>query len=235
MVKYKRVMVKLVLIILIAVLALAVSSGCRGFFFIPGASYGYYIWEEEDSIHIEWSIDRKDSKFSGRVSTDGRITDYSLENWEESDEVTSRKENDIEFEASLGRHDYSDAIILTIEDHTYINFNLKINDGHDLTRVNIGAPLENPKEPGFRIQKDYFKELAERPWYTIHPFSEFFFKLYMNRLFTFIYIFILGAVLIGILRLTAFKNKKIYIFLPAAFLILAVIEIGIYYFLRFVV
>ena len=235
MVKYRGVIVKLVLMILAVVLALAASSGCRSLFYIPGASYGYYIWEEGDSIHVEWSIDRKDSKFSGRVSTDGRIVDYSLEDWEESDEVTTRKENDIEFEASLSRHDFSDAIILTFEDHTYINFNLKINDGHDLTKINIGAPLENPVEPGFRIQKDYFKELARRPWYKMHPFSEFFYKLYMNKLFTFIYIFILGTVLIGIFRITAFKNKKIYIFLPAAYLVLAVIEISIYYLLRFMV
>jgi len=90
-------------------------------------------------------------------------------------------------------------------------------------------------EPGFRIQKDYFKELAERSWYKMHPFSAFFYKLYSNRLFTFIYMFILGTVLIGILRITAFKNKKIYIVLPAAYLVLAFVEIGTYYLLKFMV
>ena len=112
---------------------------------------------------------------------------------------------------------------------------MKINDAHDLTRVNIGAPLENPDEPGFRIEKDYFKELEKRPWYKMHPFSQFFYKLYMDRIFTFVFLFILGTLLIGIFRITAFKNKKIYIFLPAAYLVLAAIEIGTYYLLKFFV
>lgn len=234
MVKYRALTVKLVLMIMLAILIIAVSSGCRSFFFIPGASYGYYIWEEGDSIHVEWSIDRIDSKFSGLVSTDGRIADYRLEDWEESDDVTVG-ENVIEFDSTLGRHDYSDAIILTFEDHTYINFDLKINDGYDLTRVNIGAPLENPEDPAFRIQKDYFAELAERSWYKMHPFSEFFYKLYSNRFFTFIYMFILGVIIIEILRITIFKNKKKIIFFPISYAIMIVVIIGIFSLIRFMV
>ena len=234
MIRSRFITIRSVLMILLAVAVLLAVSGCTGIFFIPGASYGYYIWEEGDSIRLEWSVDKIDSKFVGAISTDGQIIDHRVDVWEEND-IIIVTENSVNFESLLSSSDYSDAIILTFKDHTYIEFDLGINDGHDLSRIHIGGYLENPETDLFRIDKDYFDELKKKPWYKKHPYSEFFYKSYLNKDFTFIYLFILGTVLIGILRLTAFKDKKIYIFLPAAFAILAVIEIGIYYLLRFLV
>ncbi len=63
--------VKIILII-IALLILAGSiTGCSSLTYVPGASYGYYVWEENGMVHIEWSVDRKDTVFSGYIKTDG--------------------------------------------------------------------------------------------------------------------------------------------------------------------
>jgi len=64
-----------------------IFTGCTGIFYIPGASYGYYIWEEDESIVIEWSADRE---------------------WEEKNDVIKVEENKVEFSASLDSKDYSD-------------------------------------------------------------------------------------------------------------------------------
>src|SRR4030042_4930608 len=71
--------------------------GCRGIFYIPGASHGYYVWEEDGRIFVEWSIDSQDSKFSGSILTDGKITDYKLTGWEEGIDVINIEEDKIVF------------------------------------------------------------------------------------------------------------------------------------------
>ena len=210
--------------------------GCRGIFYIPGASYGYYVWEEDSRIFVEWSIDQKESKFDGSISTDGKITDHELTGWEEEIDVIKVEEDRIVFSATLNDNDYSDGFNFDVEGHTYLEFDLKINDGYDLNRVNVGEFLENPESNVFKIEKDYFSQLGMKHWYQRHPFSEFFYKLSSNKYFTFLYLFILGIIIIEILRVTvlAGKRRKI-IWLAASYLALILIEICVYFILRFLV
>jgi len=209
-------------------------AGCKGVSYTPGASYGYYIWEEDSSIFVEWSADRRDAKFDGVISTDGKITEYRLKELEEEEDVFKVGKDKIEFSATLSRADYSDGFSFTPEDYTYLEFDLKINDGYDLSRINLGGFLENPESDVFRIGKDYFDQLEMKHWYQKHPFSEFFYKLFSNKYFTFLYLFILGIIIIEILRVTVIaRRKRKIIWLAISYIVLIIIEVFIYFILKF--
>lgn len=230
--------VKLTIIILLIFSFLMAGAGCRGIFFIPGASYGYYVWEDESGrIHIAWSIDRKESKFSGWVATDGKVEKYDTVGWEDSDSAVINDENNkLEFSAALDENDYSDEIVISVSDYSYLDFELKINDGYDLSRINLGEFINSPGDGIFRVSKGYFEDLEREPWYKKHPWSGFFYKLSADIKFSLIYVFILGAVIIEILRISAFYNKKRKpLFLLASYTILIFIDAGLYFFLKFVV
>ena len=228
---------KLILISFLIFFILIIGVGCRGIFFIPGASYGYYIWEDkDDNIHIAWSIDRKDSRFSGEVRTNGKIIGYEVFEWEESDNILVVDDSRIEFDATLDQYDYSDEIVFTPVDYSYLEFDLKINEGYDLSRINIGEFINSPGNNIFRIEKDYFDRLEKKPWYKKHPFVEFFNKLYASNFFTFVYIFILGIIIIEILRISVFYGKKRkLLIIVASYIVLIFIDVGFYLFLKFIV
>jgi len=225
-----------ILIILILLLAImATASACQKVYFMPGASYGYYIWEEEGKIHISWSVDRKDSTFSGSIETDGRIKSFETVAWEEAD-IVNTGENKISYSSTLDANDYTDGMIIEIVDHEYIELDLMINDGYDLSRVHLGAFLENPGDSPFRIEKDHFDNVSRIPWYGRHPFSGLFHKLFSNKYFTFLYIFILGVVAIEIIRITYISTKKRkYLYTGVLYIILICLEIVVYFILRFFV
>ena len=123
---------------MIVVILLGAASGCQRALFMPGASYGYYIWEDEKGVHIFWSVDRKDTSFSGTITVDGELTGYELVDWEDAD-IADISDSKVSFEANLSREDYSDGIILQITDYEQIELDLMINGGYDLSRVNAGA------------------------------------------------------------------------------------------------
>jgi len=225
-----------ILIILIILLAIiAGASACQKLYFMPGASYGYYIWEEDGKIHISWSVDRKDSTFSGSIETDGRIKSFETVAWEEAD-IVNAGENKISYSSTLDANDYTDGMIIEIVDHEYIELDLMINDGYDLSRIHLGAFLENPGDSPFHIEKDYFDNVSSIPWYGRHPFSGLFHKLFSNKYFTFLYIFILGVVVIEIIRINYISTKKHrYLYTGALYIILICLEIVIYFILRFFV
>jgi hypothetical protein len=226
---------KIVLLILTLLLILIIVSGCRGISYIPGASYGYYIWEESGSIYVEWSRDRVDTDFSGSISTDGKITAYDLNEWEE-DDLFEISENRIEFSAALDEEDYSYGFRFDPGDYTWLEFDLRIDGEYDLKRINLGEFLENPEEEIFRIGEQYFSQLRERPWYKKHPFSEFFEKLFSNKYFTFTYLFILGIIIIEILRVTVFAGRKRKVLsIAVSYAVLVAAEVCVYFVLRFLV
>jgi len=223
------------LLLLVLLSIITAVTGCQGVYFIPGASYGYYIWEEEGEIYVFWSVDKKDSSFSGKIKTDGRIKDYKSLDWEEDDRSRTG-DGQISYDSTLGPDDYSDGIVLKIEDYDYIEFDLMVNGDYDLSRVHVGAFLENPPTSPFRIDGDYFEDLDDKPWYRKHPFSGFFYKLFSNKYFTFPYVFILGVILIEIIRITAFsgkRRKRLYVYV--SYVILVLLVIILYFILRFFV
>jgi hypothetical protein len=216
-------------LILAAVLIAAVS--CQGIFYIPGVNFGYYIWQDKDNqIHIAWSVDRKQTGFSGSVSTDGKIIDYKKIGIEDTDIVSINNDNNkIIFDAALSESDYSDELVLNIKNYSYLEFELKINDSFDLARINIGSFLANPQDDIFRIDKGYFDNLKNVPFYQKHPWSGFFGKLAGDIHFTLFFISILGIVAIELIRITILRRKKKYnwyLILLYAFLIL--IDSGVY-------
>ena len=211
--------------VLLAILLCLVS--CSGVAFVPGASFGYFIWEDSSSnIHIAWSVDRKDTTFTGKITTDGVIDNYELVGFEDSDKFEiSKNKNSMGFDASLSADDFSDELVFKDSGYSYIEFELKINDAYDLSRTNLGAFLNNPDQGVFRIDKDYFDNLSDMPIYTKHPLSGFLYKLAKDIRFTVFYLFVFGAIAIEIIRITALrKNKKYnwYLFLCYGVLILLI-------------
>ncbi len=226
---------KIMVVLVAAVVLLGVLSGCQRILFMPGASYGYYIWEDENGIHVFWSVDRKDTSFSGTIAVDGELAGYELVDWEDADSADI-DDGIVSFTANLSREDYSDGIILQITDYEQIELDLMINGGYDLSRVHIGTFLNNPPASPFIIEKGDFDDIGSIPWYEKHPFSGFFFKLFANKYFTFVYLFIIGIVIIEIIRITAFSSRKRKcLYTGISYIALIVIEILIYFVLRFFV
>jgi hypothetical protein len=230
----RNLKIKTVASLALLVMAVFLLAGCSDIFYIPGASYGYFIWEEDGRIFVEWSVDRKDTEFSGKITTDGEISSYSLKEWEEDSDIIKTGEKEIIFSSTLDGEDYSDGFSFTPDDYTYLEFDLKINDDYDLSRINAGGFLESPGDGVFRIEKGYFESVRMKPWYQKRPFSEFFYKLFANKYFTFLYLFILGVIIIEIMRITviAGKSKKV-LWVASSYVILAVAEACIYFVLKF--
>ena len=227
----------IVLICTIVVL-LFIASGCTKPFFVPGATLGYYIWEDDSgSIHIAWSADRSDNKFSGKVSTDGKIEDYELVGLEEDDNLEiSEDRSMLDFEASLSRADFTDELVISVEDYSYIEFELKINDAHVLSRTNLGKFLNNPPDKVFRITEGYFEEVRQVPFYKRPPFSGFFKKLDSDMGFSVFYMFIIGVIVIELIRITVLrKNKKYNWYLFLCYGVLIAIIAGAYFIIKIVV
>jgi hypothetical protein len=224
----------IILIMFLAILPI-IFSGCQKVTFIPGASYGYYIWEDDGKIHISWSIDKKDASFSGSISTDGKIGEVEFVSWEDSD-ISKVTEDTLSYTSTLGPDDYTDGIIIEITGYTYVELDPRINDGHDLSRVHLGTFLNNPDNSPFRISPEYFKEVRSIPWYEKNPFSGFFGKLFNNIYFTFAFLFVIGVAIIEIIRITAFSGKKLRkLYTGIAYLILICLEVAVYFLLRFFV
>jgi len=190
------------LVVLFAILFSGLLSSCSKPLVIPGASTGYFIWKDSSSnIHIVWSGDRNDRKFSGVIKTDGDFTAVIKEGIEDEDKI-KQSAKEISFDASLNPEDYSDELSISVSGNSYIDFNLKLDDKYDFSRIHIGKYLNNPLSEEFSIDNLYFENLRMVPWYNTHPFIEFFNKLYANKYLTFIYVYLLGAILIGLLRIT---------------------------------
>jgi len=234
----KTKIIKAIAVLFAGVMLIALMGGlvsCSGATFLPGASFGYFIWEDSDSnIHVAWSVDRKETSFTGRISTDGVIEDYELVGFEESDIFKINKSNNsIDFEAALSEDDFSDELVFKGNSYSYIEFELKINDAYDLSRTNIGAFLNNPDQGVFRIDKDYFDKVSDMPIYTRHPLSGFLYKLAKDIRFTVFYLFVFGAIAIEIIRITALrKNKKYNWYLFLCYGVLILIILIIYFILK---
>lgn len=229
----KAAAVMLIIVFLVSLLLVG-ATGCKKITFISGASLGYFVWQDDESnLHIQWSAAREENSFSGSVSTDGKITELKKNGFEEDDKASLNSQSDkVEFTAKLSEDDYTDEIVIGLADYSYLEFELKLNDAYDLQRINLGEFLNSPPSGVFKIEKDYFKNLANIPWYQKHPWSALFHKLSADMTFTLIFIFILGVIAIEIIRITVLrKNKKYNWYLFLCYGILILIGIGIYLFL----
>ncbi|MCJ7471826.1 MAG: hypothetical protein MUP02_03335, partial [Actinobacteria bacterium] len=169
------------------------------------------------------------------IAVDGELAGYELVDWEDSDNADIN-DGTISFTANLSREDYSDGIILQVTDYEQLEIDLMINGGYDLSRVHAGAFLNSPSDSPFIIEKGYFDDIGSIPWYEKHPFSGFFYKLFSNKYFSFIYLFIIGVVIIEIIRITAFSSKKRKgLYAGISYIALIAIEVLMYFVLRFFV
>lgn len=230
-----KLKINIFLVLALTLIIVIFLTSCSKVFFVPGASLGYFIWQDEDgNIHITWSSDREVKTFTGLITTDGKFSNVTKIGIEESD-IINISEKEISFNCKLDESDYSDEIIINDLNYSYIELNLKIDGKTDLARINVGKFLNNPDSDTFKITPDYFEKVKAVPWYKNHPFVEFFKKLYLNRYLNFVYIFVLGAIIIEILRITKFSSsKRRGLKLLASYMILFLLDIGFFIFLLFV-
>ena len=233
-----KIFSKIIILIAVSLMALVLLCSCSSPFFIPGASLGYFIWQDsENNIHLEYTVERKDAKFEGRIETDGIINSYLFVDSEEKDKIEmNEQKNRLDFSSKLSAQNYFEKIVLDIRDYSFVEFELKIDGANDLARIHLGRFLNNPKEAVFKIDKNYFKEVAGMPLYQVHPFSAFLYKLGKDIKFTVFYLFIFGVAAIELIRITAIRrNKKYNIYLFACYGVLAAIIALVYIFLRMIV
>lgn len=224
---------KKISLIFISLLIVMLLAGCKTLSFIPGASIGYFLTRSADgTITMEYSTDKKDDLFSGSISTDGTFTEITSLRFDE-EEVFSLTDNTASFSARLSESEFADIMIIKAEGHSYVEFDLRINDSYDLARINIGEFLNNPESQVFRLDDAYFDSLARKPWYEKNPFANFFAKLYANMVFTVILILILGVLIVEVLRITRFRNNpKRKIYLPISYVLVLIAVLLVYLFLR---
>jgi len=215
-------------------------SGCTGLYYMPGVSNGYYVWKDAAAkIHVAWTMERKAGEFSGWVATDGEITEYRQVSFGQDDKLTLNAEkNRLDFSAPLTDKDLAKEIVFSVSDYSYLEFELKVNNGYDLGRTHVSEYLANPKDAVFKIGKDYFDNLKKVPFYKKHPYSGLFYKLSRDMLFTMGFVFSLGIIIIEIIRITAIRkkisasgNKRYNYYLFLCYGILIIIGAGIYLFL----
>lgn len=228
----RKTRLKIFLIALLVFIVMALSS-CQGIFFIPGADFGYYVTEDgQGKVNIQWSIDRRESDFTGWVSSDGTIEDYQTLGFEEDDTIEI-EDGRLVFDAELSPEDYSDGIILDLGDYSYIEMELKINDGYDLERVHLGTFLNNPKNGIFRLDRDDLQEASDIPAYKRPPLSGLLYKLKADPLFVLIFIFVIGVIILEIVRITSLRRKRRYIWiLIPLYAVLAALMAAVYLLLR---
>lgn len=216
-----------ILLFVFMVLLTGLLTSCSKPLVIPGVSLGYYIWKDSgNKIHLVWSADRVDNNFNGIIKTDGNFDSIEKSGIENEDNIKLTGK-EIDFSASLSAKDYADEIIISVSNYSFIEFDLKMDNKYDLSRINIGKYLNNPASEVFKIDTNYFENLKKVPWYNNHPFVEFFHKLFANKGLTFVYIFVIGTIIIELLRITKFSSKKRRgLFIGISYLILFLTDSG---------
>jgi len=239
--KIKKLFISSTLLIVILTL-----TNCGRPLYVPGASMGYFIWQTEDgNYHLRWSNDwvrnaPNDNlrKFSGSITTDGIIIIENLYLFEgeeltkdiENADIIKVKPSELEFTAYTTNHDFEDGIDFSIDNETYVEFDLKNNDDYDLGRISLGSFANSPDEEIFIILEDELLYEAKKPFYLKHPFLTFFYKLSYDKLFTNIYLLIMGIILVELIRISILSKSRnyknlTYISYTLLFLILIVINI----------
>lgn len=238
--------IKKLLIISLLLIVILTLTNCSRPFYVPGASMGYFLWQTEDKeYHIRWSNDwvrnaPNDNlrKFSGSITTDGIIIIENLYLFEgeeltkdiENADIIKVKPSELEFTAYTTNHDFEDGIDFSIDNETYVEFDLKNNDIYDLGRISLGSFANSPDEEIFIISEDELLYEAKKPFYLKHPFSTFLYKLSYDRLFTNLYFFVMGVIIVEIIRISFLVKsrnyrKLSYISYGLLFLILIIVNI----------
>ena len=242
--KISKTRIKRLILSSIFILIILIFTSCNRPFYVSGASQGYFIWQTEDGkYNIRWSNDWDRNapndnrrKFSGSIATDGIITIRNLYQWEDSLEEIENADSievessRLEFIAYTTNHDFEDGIDFSIDKGSYLEFDLKNNDIYDLGRISLGSFANSPTDSIFRLKRNELLYEAKKPFYCKHPFSTFLYKLSYDRLFTNLYFFVMGVIIVEIIRISFLVKsrnyrKLSYISYGLLFLILIIVNI----------
>lgn len=198
-------------LLLLATLILLLQPllGCARPLYVPGASQGYFLWQtSEVSYHIRWSKKEGDHVFTGRISTDGQFGQHQLVDWE-PDDALQAKGSEITFSGVLKEDDDDqDGFDFTLSSGTYLEFDLKIDNEYYPTSVYLAELPNTATSKIFRIEKNYLLDHARLPFYKKHPFNVFLQKLAADRIFTTLYLLLLGVLFLELTRITLLSRRK---------------------------
>jgi len=148
----------IIMILVIAVLSLSSSVFAwspylegRPDAFRPGDSRGYFIWQDEDGLHLKTTTRGREHVFSGVIRTDGRFVDVEKNRLENGDFYRVSNDRDtitFRFTTTGG----SDGIDFRIRNGERINFDLFV-DGHNVKphEIYLGNRGWHPKHNDFTI------------------------------------------------------------------------------------
>lgn len=121
--------------------------------FEQGKSRGYFIWHDDNGLHM-WTTTRgQQHRFSGVIRTDGRIVDVQGKRLEGGDRFgvgPERHELKFDFETAGG----DDGVNFRIEGGDRVNFELFI-DGHRINpgEIHIGDRGWHPERSEFTLYR----------------------------------------------------------------------------------
>jgi hypothetical protein len=121
--------------------------------FKPGETRGYFIWHNDNGLHMRMTTRGKEHVFSGVINTDGKFTDVKEQNLEHGDffKVGINKDMIIFRTTTAGG---IDGINFKIRGGKYVRFDLFM-DGHkiDTREIYIGDNGWHPKHSDFTLHR----------------------------------------------------------------------------------
>lgn len=121
--------------------------------FRPGETRGYFIWHNDDGLHLRMTTHGKEHVFSGVIQTNGRFTDVEERNLENGDfyKVGIDKDKIIFRDTTAGG---MDGINFKIKGGNYVRFDLFM-DGHkiDTREIYVGDHGWHPEHSDFTLHR----------------------------------------------------------------------------------
>lgn len=122
--------------------------------FDPGNSLGYFIWQDQDGLHLRTSTAGKIHVFSGTIRTDGEFEDTFSKSADPDDSFRVSDDRDMITFQFTNMGDTS-GIDLHVCDGTYVTFNLSMDgDEIDPADIYVGETGWHPGDSKFTIMHD---------------------------------------------------------------------------------
>jgi hypothetical protein len=121
--------------------------------FRPGETKGYFIWHNENGLHMQMTTRGKEHVFSGVIHTNGQFRDVKEKNLENGDfyKVSIDKDKIMFRTTTAGG---IDGINFKIEGGDYVRFDLFM-DGHkiDTREIYVGSKGWHPEHSDFTLHR----------------------------------------------------------------------------------
>ncbi|HUX98169.1 MAG TPA: hypothetical protein VMV49_01325 [Candidatus Deferrimicrobium sp.] len=119
--------------------------------FKPGRKLGYFLWEEEDGLHLMWSTTGDLHYFRGTITGDKKINIKKLVKLESNDEVQQASSKMIQWETRTQAD--GDGVIFEAEADFTLDLSLD-NNKIGFNFIYCGISMRHPTSNPFTIKKE---------------------------------------------------------------------------------